>query len=176
MKALFFIFFTLLFIVVQTIILPGFSFFINSFDLMIINVLLLCLLSTRFPTVLSIILIGMVMDSISGVPFFYHVFSYIWIYLLVYLVRQIIFQRSLIFILVISLVSVIIQHGLLLFSIAVSSSDPGGMDLDFRLFLYQLFWGGVCIPPGVWLMNALYKHWIKTSQKLVYQWQKAQES
>ncbi len=176
MKALFFIFFTLVFIVIQTIILPGFSFFINSFDLMIINILLLCLLSTRFPTVLSIVLIGMIMDSISGVPFGFHVLSYIWIYLLVYLVQQFLFQKSLIFILVISIVSVVIQQGLLLFSIAVGSSDLSVLNIDFRVLIHQLFWGFLCIPPGVWFLNSLYKHWIKTSHNLVRRWQKAQES
>ncbi len=143
---------------------------------MIINILLLCFLSTRYPTVLSIILIGMIMDSISGVPFGFHIFSYLWIYLLVYLVRQFLFQKSLIFVLVISIVSVAIQQGLLLFSIAVGSSDQSLLNIDFKMVIHQLFWGVVFIPPGVRFMNTLYKHWIKASQQFLRRWQKALES
>ena len=164
MSALFFIFFTVFLIVVQTIVLPDLPFFMQCFDLMIINVLFLCLVSTRYTTVLSIVVIGVVMDSLSGVPFFYHLFSYLWIYILVYLVRQVLFQRSMVFVLVISMVSVLIQHGLLLFSIFVRTSGQEVLEFDFSLLILQVILGFVFIPPGVWLASAMHRLWMKTGQ------------
>ena len=171
MNALFFILCTLFIIVIQTVILPSVSFFMQCFDLMIINVLFLCLISTHYSTML-----GIIMDSISGVPFSYCLFSYLWIYILVFLFRQLLFHKSIVFLLIISIVSVVIQHGLLLFSIFISSSGKSVLDLDFGLLISQIFWGFFLIPPGIWLIEFLYKKWIKMSDSLQRQWQKGRES
>ena len=176
MNALFFIFLTLFLVIVQTIILPGFSFFAHCFDLMIINILFLCLVSTRYTTVIAIAVIGIMMDSLSGVPFFYHLFSYLWIYILVYLVRQVLFQHSMVFILVISIVSVAVQQGLLLFSIFVRTSGQQVLEFDFGLLILQLILGFIFIPPGIWLTGVLYRIWKKTGNTIRLKWHKARES
>lgn len=176
MNALFFILFTLFTIVVQTIILPLLPFFMQTFDLMIINILFMCLVSTHYTIILAIILIGIIMDSISGAPFCFHLFSYLWIYILVYLVQQLLFQKSIIFILVISVVSVAIQQGLLLFSIFVVSSWQSVLDFDYSLLIQQIFFGFAFIPAGVWLADLFHKQWMKTGKTLFRQWHKARHS
>ncbi|MFH2059750.1 MAG: hypothetical protein ABIJ59_12725 [Pseudomonadota bacterium] len=80
------------------------------------------------------------------------------------------------FLLIISVVSVVIQHGLLLFSIFVSSSGQSVLDFDFGLLISQVFWGFFLIPPGIWLVGFLYKQWIKMADSLQHQWQKGRES
>ncbi|MCK5836927.1 MAG: hypothetical protein KAH09_06640, partial [Desulfobacula sp.] len=86
MNAVFFVLFTGVLIILQTIVLPSFDWFSQCFDLMIINVLFLSLVSSHYAMVFAIILIGCIMDSVSGVPFCLHIFSYVWIYIIVYLV------------------------------------------------------------------------------------------
>jgi len=159
MNALFFIFLTFFLIVIQTVVLPSFSWFAYCFDLLIINVLFLSLISNHYSMIFVIIIIGCVMDSISGVPFCYHVFSYLWIYLIVYIAKQLLFQRSLVFLLIISILSIAIQHGLLFFSLFVS---PGDIDLniDLTLLIRQIFLGLALIPPGIWLVNISWRNWI----------------
>jgi len=164
MKTLFFIILTFFLIVVQSVILPSFSWFDQCFDLLIIDVLFLSLISSHYSMGLAIILIGCIMDSISGVPFCYHVFSYLWIYMIVYIVKQLLFQKSIIFILIISIISVLIQHLLLLFSLFVNHGYNIFLEFDFILLARQVFWGFVFIPSGVWLVNVFFENWISITK------------
>ena len=110
--------------------------------------------------VFAIIIIGCIMDSLSCVPFFFHVFSYLWIYLIVDIVKQLLFKQILIFILIISIVAVIIQHGLLFLSVFVQHGSEAVAGIDFGLLLSQVFWGFIIIPPSIWLINFILQYWI----------------
>ncbi|SDU14879.1 rod shape-determining protein MreD [Desulfobacula phenolica] len=160
MNTLFFIILTLFLIVMQTIILPSFVWFAQCFDLLIINVLFLSLISSHYSMVAAIIIIGCIMDSISGVPFCYHIFSYLWIYIIVHLVKHFFFKRSILFILIISILSVVIQHGLLLFSVFINQGFNAVFEFDFTLLIRQVVWGLVFIPPGIWMVKVLWQNWI----------------
>lgn len=175
MNALFFILFTLLLIVIQTIILPSTSFFIQSFDLMIINVLFVCLVSSHYITILAIIILGIIMDSLSGIPFGFHLFSYLWIYIIVAIFRQFFFQKSIIFLTIIGVVSIAIQHGLLLFTIFVGTSGKTVIEFDYSLLMRQIFWGFFTIPPSIWFLEYIYNKWKKGTRSFIRQWHKARE-
>ena len=160
MNALFFVIVTFLLIVFQTIVFPSFVWFSQCFDLMIMNIIFLSLVYSHYSVILAIVLIGGIMDSLSGVAFFHHIFSYLWIYLIVQLFKQFVFKRNYIFILSISLVSVLIQQGLILFSVFIEQGREGIGQMEVLLMVKQLAWGGVCIPPGVWLLNGFRQYWI----------------
>lgn len=153
MNIFFFTILILVFFVFQTVILPSFSGFPQCFDLLIIVVLYLSLIAERHAVLLAIIAVGAVMDSTSGVPFFFHIFSYLWIYFIVQIVKQLLFQHSIVFVLIISIVSVLIQHGLLLLSVFVRQGTGAIVAFDFGLLIRQAFWGFVIIPPSIWLIN-----------------------
>ena len=160
MKTVFFIVLTLFLIVIQTIVLPSFSWFDQCFDLLIIEIIFLSFISSHYSMALAIIIIGCVMDSISGVPFWYYIFSYLWIYIIVQIVKQLLFQRSIIFIFIISIVSISIQHGFLLFSVFVHQGVNPILEFNFGLLIKQVFWGAIFIPPGIWLINVFWQNWI----------------
>ncbi len=159
MNAVFFIILTIFLIVIQTIILPSFSWFDQCFDLMIIEILFISFISSHFSIVLAIIIIGCVMDSISVIPFFYHIFSYVWIYIIVTIVKQLLFQRSTLFIFIISVVSIAIQHGFLLLSVFIHQGANTIFTFNFALLIRQMFWGVVVIPPSIWLLNIFWQNW-----------------
>lgn len=115
------------------------------------------------------------MDSIAGVPFTYYMFSYLWIYIIVHLVRQFFFQRSVVFVILMSLVSVLIQHGLLLLSVFVKSSDAPATAVNVSILIKQAFWGVIIIPPSIWLVELCWKQWIAFSRFIQDQWYKARE-
>ena len=146
---------TLFLIICQTVILPTFSWFPQCFDLLITNILFLSLTHFHYGAIVGIVLIGGIMDSISGVPFFHHIFSYLWIYLIVQLFKQFVFQRSALFVILISVISVVIQQGMVLFSVFLDQGRGAVLQMDFSLMLKQVFWGGLFIPPGVWMINVL---------------------
>jgi rod shape-determining protein MreD len=171
MNALFFAIVTVSLIVFQTIIFPSFAWFAQCFDLMIMNIIFLSLVYSHTAVILTIILIGGIMDSLSGVAFFHHIFSYLWIYLIVQLFKQFVFKRNYFFILSISLVSVLIQQGLILFSFFIGQGREGIGQMEILLMAKQLVWGGICIPPGVWLLNGLRQYWIYLTKTLKRQFE-----
>ena len=144
---------TLGLIVLQTIVLPALDFFSYCFDLPIVLVLYLSLFFPRYGTILAIFFIGTVMDSLSGVPFFFHVFSYCWIYIFVQLIKQVVFQRSILFMICVSLLAVVVQQGLMLFTIFLNHGHGGLVSLDYTQMVWQLIFGGLLIPPGVWCLG-----------------------
>ncbi|WP_300459051.1 hypothetical protein [Desulfobacula sp.] len=160
MNAVFFILLTVFFMILQTIILPTFDWFPQCFDLMIINVLFLSFISSHYAMAFAIILIGCIMDSVSGVPFCLHIFSYLWIYIIVYLVKQFLFKQSIIFILIISIVSIVIQQGLFVFSIFINHGSRATQFIDLGLLIRQIFWGIVFVPLGIWLVNIFRQKWV----------------
>ena len=171
MNGLFFVITTLFFIILQTVVFPSFSWFSQSFDLIIMVVLFLSLTYSHYAVVTVIAIMGGIMDSISGVPFFLHIFSYLWIYLIVQLFKQFVFQRSVVFVLIISVVSVLIQQGLVIFSVFIDQDQAAVWRMDLTLIVHQMVWGLLVIPPGVWLLNVLRHAWLRTARNARKQWE-----
>lgn len=165
MNILFFFIATLSLILCQTIVLPATVLFSASFDMLLIVVLHMGLVFSHYGAVVAIVAIGAVMDSLSGGPFFIHIFSYLWVYIIVKLFRQFVFHQSALFILAVSLAAVTIQQVLMIFSVFVAQGHAGVLGLDYALVLKQMVWGGVCIPAGVWLMNLLRQNWIVATRQ-----------
>jgi rod shape-determining protein MreD len=172
MKWLFFILISLFLIVLQTVIFPSASWFSNSFDLTIMLIVFLSLRFPRYWMAAVIACIGGVMDSLSGGPFFLYLFSYIWIFLIVQMVKQLVFQTSALFVVAISLVSVLIQQGLFLFSMFVGQDHSTVQKMDISLMVQQAVWGALLIPPGVWTMSFLFGQWQKMGRSVLQSWEK----
>lgn len=135
--------------------LPSFSWFDQSFDLLIIDVLYICLIARKHTALIPIILIGAIMDSSSSVPFFFYIFSYVWVYVIVQLANQLLFQHSTVFVVVMALIAVLIQQGLILLLMFIEQGGQGIPAADFSILIRQLFWGVLIIPAGIWLANNL---------------------
>lgn len=168
MNFIFFFFATLGFIILQTVVLPDFSWFPHCFDLMIINVLYLSLFSPRYWVPCWLVVIGSIMDSLSGAPFFLHTASYLCIYLIVFFLRRLVFQRSTGFIFFVSLASACIYQGLVMFSVFLLQDQNTNASMDYRLCIGQIIWASVGIPIGVWFLETLHQnfsHAVKQSQR-----------
>jgi rod shape-determining protein MreD len=152
--------------VMQTVVLPSFSLFSDRFDLLIIAALYLSLIATHHSMIIALVMIGCVMDSMSGVPFFFHIFSYILIYLIVHLVKRLIFKQSIIFLIIISLMAVLIQHILLFFSVFVRQEAGALLGFDFFLPAKQAFWGLIIIPPCITLLHGYRRNWLGMTRRM----------
>ncbi len=166
MNAVFLILLTFFLTVMQTVLFPAFSFFSDRFDLLIIAALFLSLISTHHSMVIALVIIGCIMDSMSGVPFFFHIFSYVLIYLIVHLVKRMIFKQSIIFLLIISLMAVLIQHILLFFSIFVRQEAGAPLGFDYFLLAKQAFWGLIIIPPCISILHRYRKNWLAMTKRM----------
>ena len=157
---------SLLLIVLQTTVLPEISVINNTFDLLIINVLYLSLLFHHLRVLCGIVVIGCIMDSLSGSPFGLFVSSYIWIYILVQLMKPVFFSRSLFFLPAITVFSVMIEYIFLLLSVFISSGSQGVLSLNFSLMIKQLLLAAVLIPLAVKLVFVLGRYWDRGFEKL----------
>lgn len=146
-------------VVFQTVLLPCFSGSFFFFDLTIILIVYISLYSSHYSAVAAVAGIGGIMDSLSGGPFFLYIFSYVWIYLIVQLARQFVFQTSVLFVMAISLLSVAIQQGIFLFSVFARQDYTGIGPMDIDLMLRQVAWGGVMIPLGVGIISKGNRRW-----------------
>lgn len=163
---IFFFFATLGLVILQTVVIPDFSWFPHSFDLMIINVLYLSLFSQSYWVPFCLVIIGSIMDSLSGAPFFLHTTAYLCIYLIVFFLRRLVFQRSAVFVFIISLASACIYQGLVMFSVFLLQGHKTIVATDYRLCTGQIIWAAVAIPMGVWFLGAVHRsfsHAVKQS-------------
>ena len=168
MNFIFFFFFTLFLVIIQTVIIPDFSWFSNCFDLMIVNVLYLSLFSSSCWLPFWLVIIGSIMDSLSGAPFFLHTTAYLCIYLIVFFLRRLVFQHSAIFVFLVSLASAGIYQGLVMFSIFLLHEQSATGTTDYRLCIGQIIWASVGIPIGVRFLGTLHRnfsHAVKQSRR-----------
>lgn len=164
MNILFFALLTLFLIIVQTIVLPSFSWFSLCFDLGIINIIFLSLLYSHYVVLGVIVFIGLIMDSISGGAFFYHCFSYAWIFVLTQLSKQLVFQKSVLFVFIISIGAVLIQHGMVLFSIFLGQGRVSPADIS--MMFKQALWAVVIVPFCLMSLGPIRGKWLSLSKSL----------
>lgn len=161
----FFFVVTFVLIICQTIIFPGTALFSQGFDSLFIVILYLSLVFSHYGAVIAIVVVGGIMDSISGSPFFLHIFSYLWVYILVRMFRQFVFHGNAFFILAVSITGVAFQQVLILFAVFVSQGTAGVSQIDFSLPVRQVAWAAVCIPPGVWVLSLLRQNWVGAARQ-----------
>lgn len=166
MKSVFYFWVTLSFIVCQTVFIPSAGWFEFCFDFQLINVLFLSLHFSGYSLVIGILFIGCVMDSLSGAPFLYFTFSYLLLWALVQGMRRFVFSRSIAFVMMISLVSVLIEQLLYIFILLVRQDGTGGIDLvRWEIMVRQLVMGLAVIPPSVWCLNRFFDIYMRMASK-----------
>ncbi|MCG8549973.1 MAG: hypothetical protein MI799_06195 [Desulfobacterales bacterium] len=157
---IFFFFSNLILVITQTVVVPNFSWFSYCFDLMIINVLYLSLFYPHYGVPFWIVILGSVMDSLSNAPFFLHTTAYLCIYLIVFFLRRLVFQHSAVFIFIVSLASVCIYQGLVMFSVFLLQGHKAITTTDYRLCIGQIIWAAVGIPFGIWFTKIIHQNFL----------------
>jgi len=154
-KPLFHIILSLILIIVQTVVLPGFPFFSHAFDLVIVNVLYLSLIFVHRAVLFWVLFLGCVMDSVSGTPFGLHLLAYLWIYVLIQLLKRYVHYGNVIFIPVISAVAVLIENLFLVFSLLINQGLGHLPEIDIALMALQVFWAFWLIPILIVVIHSL---------------------
>lgn len=162
----FFIILSLFLIILQTTVLPEISLVGNSFDLVIINILYLSLVFSNPWVLAGVAAIGCIMDSLSGSPFGLFVSSYIWIFILIQLMKPVFFSRSIFFLPAVTVFSVLLEYAFLVLSVFISSGAGGVMSLNYSLMMEQLAWAVVLVPLAVKLVFVSGRYWDRGFEKL----------
>jgi len=165
MPYLFYMFTGFFFAVIQTSILPVFSFFENFYDLQIILILYLgffCSLSRTFP---FIIFWGFLMDSISGGPFGLYLTVYIWLFVGANLLSNIFHYDGIVSLVIIMVFGVLFQNIVFLSSIAIMDKQWLIFWESWIIVLKQMLWIA-CTGPFLFKLieffNKMYTHSYET--------------
>ncbi len=155
----FYVLTSLFLIIAQTSFLPVFSFFDYSFDLLIINVLCLSFLFSSPLVIVGILLLGLCMDSISGAPFGVYTSAYIWIYFFIQAMRCFVHYGNMIFVPMVSALSVLMENGFLFFTFFVSRGRSAISVSDLVMMGKQMFFAFFMLPVCIMLIHILRKRW-----------------
>jgi len=152
-RPLFYLVLTLVFIIVQTSILPTLPVFSQTFDLLFVIVLSLSLRFSHPAAGVAIFLLGCVVDSVSGSPFGLYISAYIWTYILIRSLKSLVHLENIFFLVCMSAIAVIVENTFLLFTFFVRGGVAAVVTGDLVLMSKQVVWGLVAVPVLVLLID-----------------------
>lgn len=157
MKISFFILLTLFLTIIQTTVFPDFFLIYHSFDLLIINILYLSLVFTHPGMIVVVIIIGCIVDSVSGVYFGLYLTTYLWIYIVVQVLKQFVFSKNILFYFIIAVTAIVIESMFLVLSVFIDQGKSGVLDLNFYLLAKQIVLACIFIPICLELITKIQK-------------------
>ncbi len=166
MTVLFYPILSLALVILQTTLVPEIRFVTNCFDLLIINVLYVSLFTSNGFLVLYMMVLGWIMDSLSGAPFGFYISCYVWIYVFVQILRHVIHAGNFIFIPVISVIAIFMEHGFFMFILLVKQEGWSFSSTDLFSMGQQAIVGFFIIPFSLWLVHGCKSRWDKKIQSL----------
>lgn len=165
-RLLFFVFLSLVLIILQTAVLPGFSWFVRFFDLLILNVLYLSLLFSSPFILAGVVLIGSIMDSLSGAPFGVYISVYVWLFLVVQKLKTFVHPASFVFLPIVSALAVLLENAFLIFSFFIQNGRSAVSSQDLFFMLQQILWAFILVPVLILVIHACQKQWLDFVDKI----------
>lgn len=154
-RFLFYFGITLVLIIVQTSILPGFSVFSQGFDLLFVIVLSLSLRFSHPAIGVAVFLLGCAMDSVSGGPFGLYISAYVWIYILVRSLKSLVHLENIVFLICMSAVAVAVENAFLIFTFVVDKGANAVCPRDLVLMVRQTVLALILVPLLVLAVDQL---------------------
>jgi hypothetical protein len=161
----FYFFMCFFLVIVQTAIFPLFPILGNFFDLMVPVVVHMGLSRPIRESVPGMFFFGLVMDGLSGAPFGFFLSSYLWLFALVIVLKQVFLVQKIAFLSLISAMGVLIQNGIL---IAVENLFFPRLDFlnnVVNILWIELVFAVVAGPTMVRAISVLHRRWEQLLRK-----------
>ena len=144
-------------IILQTTILPFFKMFSGIYDLLIPFVIFICIYLPLRESLPFVLILGLIMDNLSGSPFGLYLTFYFWLLVEVrWIIRYLrVGNRFLLSLVVV--VGVLIENILIIGTFALSGSDWQLPADVFKNIALQFFWAMVTAPLFLFCLPALMK-------------------
>ena len=104
----------ILFVILRTVILPFVSFFNNCFDFFLPVIVYLGFFRSFREGGPVVLLLGLLMDGLSGVNLGLHLSTYIWLYMMVCALRQLLQVKNVLMLSLIMAAGVMMENGILI--------------------------------------------------------------
>ncbi len=157
MNIIFFACIFFLFLILQTC-MPGLSSSFAVIGLDLVPVILVCILYQHYAILMGLAAAGILMDALSGCAFFTHMFSYVWIYVLIQFLKKRVFLKHSLFILLLVLLSIGIESVMTIFPCAMAQGQFVCLETFFHW--KQVVWSVGVLLILIWLIETLRKQWL----------------
>ena len=124
-------------ILFQTTICPCLPFYFFCYDLLLPLVIFVGIYRSPREGALGVLVLGFLMDQLSGAPFGLYTTTYLWLFLAVSLVRRFVHAKNIFFLVMISAAGVLLENALMLISVILQVTEyrmPGSI---FNAIVWQ---------------------------------------
>ena len=129
-------------IIFQTTIIPHISLFNNFYDIIIPFIIYLGLFRPARESILFILVLGFLMDNLSGAPFGLYVTTYFWLFIIVKLVIRYLHARNNILLLFIVAAGVLMENIIFITIVSIPGPDSQFSAITIRTVIFQILWAG----------------------------------
>ena len=130
-------------VIFQTTIIPHISLFNNFYDLLVPFIIYLGLFRSARESIPFILVLGFLMDNLSGAPFGLYVTTYFWLFIIVKLVIRYLHARNNILLLFIVAAGVLMENIIFIASVSIPGPDLQFSAITIRTVIFQILWA-VC--------------------------------
>jgi cell shape-determining protein MreD len=127
-------------VIFQTTIIPHISLFNNFYDLLIPFVIYLGFFRPARESILFILVLGFLMDNLSGGSFGLYITTYFWLFIIVKSVVKYVHKRNNIFLLFIVAAGVLMENIIFIASVSISGTDSQFFTITIRTVIFQILW------------------------------------
>jgi cell shape-determining protein MreD len=147
----------LLLIILQTTILPYFNFFTGIYDLLIPFVIFICICLPLRESLPFVLILGLIMDNLSGSPFGLYLTFYFWLLVGVRWIIKFLRVGNKLLLSVVAVVAVLVENTLIIGTFALSGSGWQLPADAFKNIALQFFWAMATAPLFLFCLSSLLK-------------------
>lgn len=151
----------LLLVIIRTTIFPIFASFDNFFDLYLPVIVYFGLFRSAYETIPMVVILGIVMDSLSGVPFGLHLTSYVWLFLGVFWLKQFLHVFNYFLLSLIMMLGVVIENVTLAIVVNLFNTKWHFLPAAGKVILFQILFAVILGPPAIIFIRYLHEKWNK---------------
>lgn len=129
-------------VIFQTTIIPHIDLFNNFYDLLIPFIIYLGLFRPAREGILFILVLGFIMDSLSGGPFGLYLTTYFWLFIVVKIVIKYLHACNNILLLFIVAAGVLMENIIFIASVSMFGPDSRFLAITMRAVIFQILWAG----------------------------------
>lgn len=155
MMPLIYFFVGILLMIAQTTVLPRLLFFNHMYDLLIPVVIHVSIFRSLGESLFLVVLFGVMMDNLSGAPAGFYLTFYIWAFVAVRYLKQLLHVDDIALVTLVIVFAVSLESTALMGLVAVNSSMISGVANAAGFVLTEVFWAALTAPFLLLLLNFL---------------------
>lgn len=128
-------------VIFQTTIIPHISLFNNFYDPLIPFISYLGLFRTARESILFILVLGFLMDNLSGGPFGLYLTTYFWLFIVVKIVIQYVHVNNILLLFIVA-AGVLMENIIFIAGVSMSGPDSQFFAITIRTVIFQILWAG----------------------------------